>query len=230
MQDNLPQWGSDGWIYAPYVLLRSYLTLRDRDSLTVPDDVPGLIAAVYDAPETLPPVADSALVQVLEKAYERMLDDIDRQESQAKKNLIAWPDDEDVLSAGNRQLDEDNPELHEAWRALTRLARPSVTLVCLHRQADGRITVEPEGKTALDLAQEPGRQTTTLLAQHSVTVSHYPTAKHFLAQEPPEGWRKHALLRYYRAAIFVEGRCECGDTVLILDRRKGLIIEKKEDV
>jgi CRISPR-associated endonuclease/helicase Cas3 len=230
MQDNLPRWGSDGWIYAPYVLLRSYLALRDCDSLTVPDDVPGLIAAVYDDPETLPPVADPALAQVLEKAYERMLDDIDRQEFQAEKNLIAWPDDEDVLSAGNRQLDEDNPELHEAWRALTRLARPSVTLVCLHRQADGRITVEPEGKTALGLAQEPGRQTTTLLAQQSVTISNYPTVKHFLAQEPPEGWRKHALLRYYRAAIFVEGRCECGDTLLTLDRRKGLIIQRKEDV
>jgi hypothetical protein len=99
----------------------------------------------------------------------------------------------------------------------------------MHSQPDGRVTVEPEGRTPVDQTQEPDRRTTTLLAQHSVTVSNYPTVRHFLAQEPPEGWRKHALLRYWRAAIFDHGRCECTDTLLILDRRRGLIIEKRED-
>jgi CRISPR-associated endonuclease/helicase Cas3 len=226
MQGNLPQWGSDGWIYAPYVLLRSYLVLRGCETLTVPDDVPALIAAVYDDPEMLPPVADASLANALEKAYEQMLEKMDQQEYQAEMNLIAWPDDADVFSTRNRQLDEDNPELHEAWRALTRLTRPSVTLVCLHRQADGRVTLEPEGQIPVDLTRKPNRQLTTELAQHAVTISDYRVVKHFLSLETPLGWREHALLRYYRAAIFDHGRCECTDTLLTLDRHRGLIIGK----
>jgi CRISPR-associated endonuclease/helicase Cas3 len=229
MQETLPRWGNDGKIYAPYVLLRSYLALRQRETLTVPADVPGLIASVYDDPETLPAVADPILAQALEKAYEQMSGKMDQQEYQAKRNLIAWPDDEDVFSARNRQLDEDNPDLHDAWRALTRLTRPSVTLVCLHRQTDGQVTVETDGRSPMDLARKPSRQATSLLVQHTVTVSDYRVVQHFLAQEPPEGWREHALLRYYRAAIFENGRCECTDTSLTLDRRRGLIIDKKED-
>lgn len=127
-------------------------------------------------------------------------------------------------------MDEDNPELHETWRALTRLARPSVTLVCLHQQADGQLTLEPEGQTEIDLARKPGRRTASVLAQNAVTVSNYPTVKHFLAMDPPQGWQEHALLRYYRAAVFEAGRCDCTDTSLELDRCRGLIIHRKEHV
>jgi CRISPR-associated endonuclease/helicase Cas3 len=224
LKEGLPQWGNDGRIYAPYVLLRSYLALRDREVLTVPDDVPALIAAVYDDPETIPPVADPNLAQALEKAYGKMLEDIDKQETQARGNLIAWPHDEDVFSMRNKQLDEDNPELHETWRALTRLARPSITLVCLHRQADGRLTLEPEGQTPVDLTRQPDRGLAIELWEHSVAVSDYRVVRHFLADEPPAGWLKNASLRYYRAAIFEQGRCECQDAVLTLDRQRGLII------
>jgi CRISPR-associated endonuclease/helicase Cas3 len=226
MQEGVPRWGNDGKIYAPYVLLRSYLALRERETLTVPDDVPALIAAVYDDPEVLPRVANPTVAQALEEAYAKMLEQLDRQEHQAQTNLIAWPDDEDVFNTRNKQLDEDNPELHEAWRALTRLTRPNVTLVCLHRQVDGRLTLEPEGQTPVDLTRKPDRELATLLAQQAVAVSDYRVVKHFLAEEPSEGWREHALLRYYRAAIFEEGRCMVQDTVLTLDRRRGLVITR----
>lgn len=229
LREGLPQWGNDGRIYAPYVLLRSYLALRDREGLMVPDDVPALIAAVYDDPETLPPVADPDLALALEEAYGKMLEDIDKQEWQARGNLIAWPHDEDVFSMRNKQLDEDNPELHETWRALTRLARPSITLVCLHRRADGLLTLESEGQTPVDLTRQPDRGLAIELWEHSVAVSDYRVVRHFLAEEPPAGWLKSASLRYCRAAIFEHGRCECQDAVLTLDRRKGLIIDGRSE-
>jgi hypothetical protein len=63
-----------------------------------------------------------------------------------------------------------------------------------------------------------------------VTVSDFRVVKDMLAQDPPEGWREHGMLRYFRGAIFDEGRCISQDYEMTLDRRKGLIIRKKEDV
>ena len=228
MQNGLPQWGSDGWVYEPYVLLRSYLALRGRSEIPVPADVQPLVDAVYDDESPIPNDLDTPLREALEQAYQAMTQKMKQERYKARKNLIPLPDDEDVLSAGNRQLDEDNPELHETWRAMTRLTRPSVTLVCLHRQADG-VTLDPDGRRPISLEERPGRELAAELARRIVTVSTYPVFKHFIDQEPPPGWRKHPLLRYYRAAIFTEGRIDLGDSWLILDPELGLMVEKKED-
>jgi len=228
MQDGLPQWGSDGWVYEPYVLLRSYLALRGRSEIAVPADVQPLVDAVYDDESPIPDDLDTPLREALEQAYQAMTQKMKRKRYKARKNLIPPPDDEDVLSAGNLQLDEDNPELHETWRAMTRLVRPSVTLVCLHRQADG-VTLDPDGRRPISLGERPGRELAAELARRIVTVSTYPVFKHFIDQEPPSGWRKHPLLRYHRVAIFTEGRIDLGDSWLILDPELGLMVEKKED-
>ncbi len=228
MQDGLPQWGSDGWIYEPYVLLRSYLALRGRSKIAVPADVQPLIEAVYDDENPIPADLDTSLREALEQAYWAMTQKMKRERYKACKNLIPPPDDEDVLSADNRQLDEDKPELHETWRAMTRLTRPSVTLVCLHRQAGG-VTLDLDGEQTVDLEERPGRELTAELAQHTVAISSYPVFKHFIDRDPPHGWRKHPLLRYYRAAIFTEGKIDLGDYWLMLDPELGVMMEKKED-
>ena len=48
-------------------------------------------------------------------------------------------------------------------------------------------------------------------------------------EESPSGWRKHPMLRYYRAAVFTEGRIDLGDNWLILDHDLGLMTKRKED-
>jgi len=226
MENGLPQWGSDGWVYAPYVLLRSYLALRRMTSISIPEDVQPLIEAVYGGTEELTEGLDAGWGEALAEAQANMKRKIEEEQFQARKNLIPRPDDEDVLVAPNRQLDEDNPELHKAWRALTRLARPNVTLVCLYQQADG-VSLDPNGEETIDLGKRPTQQQATGLARRVVSVSHYALVNYFLNQDPPGGWRRHSMLRYYRAAIFTEGRCDAGDYWLILDPRLGLCIEKK---
>ncbi|MBN1877693.1 MAG: CRISPR-associated helicase Cas3' [Anaerolineae bacterium] len=227
MQNNLPVWGNDGKIYEPYILLRTYLTLEGREGITVPHDTQVLIANVYNSPECLVPVTDTVLAQALERTYDEMIETMELDTLKARKNLIAAPDDE-VLRSDNRQLDEDNPELHETWRALTRLTRPTVTLVCLHQQEDSTLTTDRNGGQSVSLAACPTRDMTKFLVQQTVSVSTYPVVKYFLAQESPSGWQDHALLRYYRAAIFIQGRCDAGEYELILDPREGLLIQKKE--
>jgi CRISPR-associated endonuclease/helicase Cas3 len=225
-QDGAPQWHNDGYVYEPYVLLRSLLTLRGRDAISVPGDVPCLIAEVYDS-QGVPADVDSHLLEILEKSRRTMELNMDKHVYQARHNLIPWPHDVDGLLAPNRQLDEDNPELHEAWRALTRLVPPSVTLVCLHRQPNGRTALDRAGEHPVDLGVEPDRETLKALSQETVSLSSYPVVKHFLALDPPAGWQSRAGLRYYRAAIFENGRCPLEDGhVLLLDEDKGLLLEK----
>ncbi len=44
--------GRGVWVYAPYVLLRTFETLRDRKSVSIPDDIRPMLEAVYS--ETIP--------------------------------------------------------------------------------------------------------------------------------------------------------------------------------
>jgi CRISPR-associated endonuclease/helicase Cas3 len=225
---GLPQWGNDGFVYEPYVLDRSYLALRHRAQIIIPDDVQSLISFVYDETELPdePLYQDAEVRQALERDRAKMVEQREQDQYKARKNLIPLPDDEDILSAASRQLDEDNPELHEAWRALTRLAQPSVTLVCLHEQG-GRLTLDADGRVPVDLRQVPDRESVKALAQRSVKVSNYKVVRHFLAQEPPEGWREHAMLRYCRPAVFRGGRCDAGQQRLVLDPKLGLLVERE---
>jgi CRISPR-associated endonuclease/helicase Cas3 len=224
--DGLPQWGSDGYVYEPYILLRSLLALQalGHSPIAIPEGVPALIEGVYGEAEPRAAEIGVALHGALQRARERMEQAMEREQFQARQNLIPRPDDEEVLSAGSRQLDEDNPELHEAWRALTRLARPSVTLVCLHRQGD-TLTLDAGGGRPVDLGATVSGGLVRELAWRAVSVSDYRVVRHFLHQDPPSGWAEHAMLRYYRAAVFEEGRCHAKDWCLMLDPELGLIVE-----
>lgn len=54
-----PAFGRGVWVYAPYVLLRTFEELRKRESIAVPDNIRGLLEAVYSdaVPETEPYVS-----------------------------------------------------------------------------------------------------------------------------------------------------------------------------
>jgi len=227
LRDTLPAWGSDALVYESYVLLRTYLTLQPRQTLSVPEDTPGLIAAVYDPPDALPPVADKAIAAALADAYDRMVIREGRDDFQAQKNLVGSPRSE-IWATDNRQLDEDNPELHTTWRALTRLAPPSVTLVCLHLHPDGQVSLDEAGQLPVNLEARPDSEATAALMERTVSVSQSGIVRYFLDQEPPIGWQRHGALRYYRVALFDGRRCDAGTHDLILDDHEGLLIEKKE--
>ncbi len=229
LRGGVPQWGSDGLVYEPYVLDRSYLALRHRAKIAIPADVQSLVGMVYDDTD----LVDVSLLQVpgMQEALERdrgkMIEHRGHAEYKARRNLVPPPDDRDILGAENRQLDEDDPELHEAWRALTRLAQPSVTLVCLHERG-GQLTLDAQGEVPVDLTRAPGREAVKALVQRSVKVTTYPVVRHFLAQQAPEGWREHPMLRYCRAATFQDGRCDIGGQRLLLDPKLGLLVEREE--
>jgi CRISPR-associated endonuclease/helicase Cas3 len=219
----VPDFGQDVYVYAPYFLLRSYIALRGCDALTLPDDVAALIEAGY-GDEPLPN-APPALVAALDEARQEMQQDTDKDEYEARKRLVGKPTFDGLLNETSAGLEEDAPDVHAAFQALTRLGPPTIFLVCLHEAPTG-LNTEPDGSGVhVDLARKPDAETTKALARATVGVSHRAVVDHFRAEGPPPGWRKHSLLRDHRVAVFVNGVHTCGSLALRLGRELGLQIE-----
>ncbi|GAI17071.1 unnamed protein product, partial [marine sediment metagenome] len=49
--NGIPDLGASAYVYEPYFLLLSYLQLRDRPAISLPDDIPTIIEKVYSEPE-----------------------------------------------------------------------------------------------------------------------------------------------------------------------------------
>lgn len=224
--EEFPEFGNDAFVYEPYVLLRSFLALRDCDRLTLPQETAGLVEAVYG--DTPMAGASPEWEARLEATRRKMARNDDKEVFEAKKRLVPFPRDEGLLTGLNADLEEDAPAVHATFQALTRLGEPSVALVCLHMSGMG-LNIEPGGSGhRVMLEHKPNADLTGHLARHTVSLTHRDIFKHFQAQEAPSGWRDHPLLRDHRVAIFTDGLCPLPGTeyTLRLSRELGLEILK----
>ena len=224
--EDLPTFGSDDFVYEPYVLLRSFLALQGRKTLTLPADTPDLIRTVYEDCETSGLSREWA--ERLVEARRRMMSDEDKQVFEARKRLVPLPGEEGLLGRANAGLEEDAPGVHAAFQALTRLGRPSISVVCLHATTNG-VSTEPDGSgQCVSLDQAPDNALTGDLSRHTISLSHRAVFDHYLRQDIPTGWREHPLLRDHRAAVFDHDLCPLPGTpyTLRLTRELGLEILK----
>jgi CRISPR-associated endonuclease/helicase Cas3 len=222
---------SDTYVYEPYVLLRSYLALRPRDQLVLPEDTAPLIEAVYGDEDPTEAAFAPPLEEALSKARQRMREHEATHVFKARAKLIATPQADNLLSKSNLGLAEDSPEAHEAFQALTRLGPPSISLVCLHRVGDV-LNTEPDGSgQVVNLDHKPDDALTQELVRATVAVSHRDIVNYYRAQQVPPGWREHPLLNRYYVAIFESGLCplEGSDYTLHLTRQLGLEVLKQTD-
>jgi CRISPR-associated endonuclease/helicase Cas3 len=214
-------------VYAPHILLRSWLGLRGRDSIGVPDDVEELIECVYDSrscapsePATISLAWDETLRKLVEKRREY--------EDEARLRYIKRPGFSGELGVmmSNPQ-EEDNPDLHVAFQALTRLSdQPSVEAVLLYGGGDGGgARMVPDGPV-LDLQKEPtGREIRDLLMR-STSISGWWVAP-ALPVGPPRGWEESSLLRHYRLLLLDEDqKVTAGDYEIRLDHELGVVITR----
>jgi CRISPR-associated endonuclease/helicase Cas3 len=229
VKTNAPDFGPDVWVYDHYVLLRTYLTIQGLARIVLPADTEALIEAVYGEDWKLPADLSPDLREILEQAREEMEQARVEEGNQARERLVPAPGDRRLMNTCRGVLEEDKPELHRAFQALTRLSPPSVSVVCLHHTETG-LALEPEGRgRQVDLDKEPGPDLTQQLALHSVSVTHRTVVGHLLAEEAPKGWRDHPLLRHHRVAVFTDGICSLKGIPyqLRLGRELGLQIHKE---
>jgi CRISPR-associated endonuclease/helicase Cas3 len=219
--DSFSFGGSDD-VYDRFVLLATHATLAGREELILPDESRDLIEFVYGDGWRA-----SDRSGELAEAYSRMLSAQQGDTYQAQLKHIPLPSSKELFQLKNDGLDEDDPTLHHAFRAMTRLIEPSVQVICPHRTRDG-LSLEPDGARPVDLKDKPDP---CLLLQYTVSVSHKGVFQH-LANCPefqlPSAWGRDGALKYHRLAVFVEGVCRVPGSpwFLILSPETGLEITK----
>ncbi len=216
MDDNIPMFDSGtSAVYDAHILLRSYLALEGRDCIDIPHDVESLIEDAYGdilCPLDLP----DSVKQAWEKSLRKFGSDISVLRAKAKCCLVLAPDyEDDIFEDFNRQLQEDNPEVHETMQALTRSGEPSINIVCLQENH------------ALNLNREPDTESKRKLLEQSLSITQKGVFRALLNDEGPRGWRKCPLLRHHKCVILEDDdSAKVGEYRLRLDSELGLIIRK----
>ncbi len=234
-KDGRPDFGRDVWVYDEVTLLRTWLTLRGRREITLPQETAALIEQVYplkpDDDEPFEPVYQAALRAAAEKA--RLNED--RDVHAAAQRLIAQPAYEALMTDRNEELEEDDSKAGQAFRALTRQGGPSVSLICLYDTPEG-ISLEADGDGApLELTKRPDLTLARKLLRRAVSVQRRDVVNYILSHDSRTSeWKKSAAVRDHFPILFDangEHRPEGADFTLKLSRELGLqVIKNSKEV
>ncbi len=198
-----PDFGPDGYVYRRYHLLKTGAVLRGRSMLMLPEETPVLIEAVYG---DQPIDGDEQAAANLAQARHKMEEDIKASVQQARRRMVLTPDRDDLLTRRVEILEEEAPAIHADFLALTREAPPGVSLVCLHRQPDGRISLEPDDiTTMIDIDHVPGKEDIKKLLRHTLQIQRPEVVRYFAGQPPHSAWKEVAPLRYLFPVLFENG-------------------------
>lgn len=231
MKDKLPNFGSDIRIYDKATLLCTWHVLQGRNHLALPDETSALIEAVYgELPDWNK--LEPKFKQSLYDAQENTRLENERDIHNAKQRLISYPDVEDLLINRNEGLEEDNPQIHDAFRALTRLAEPSVSLICLYETEKG-IALDPCGLSApVNIKKRPNITEAKELLKMAVNVQRRDVVKYFINNvRTSSEWRKSAAVRYHYPVVFNQNgeyHPEGADFTLKLTHELGLEVIKED--
>ena len=211
MEGDVPQFdrGTTA-VYDSHILLRSWLALRDRATIRVPDDVEAIIENIYDDDRQSDGLSDQ-LRREWEKSWKKLQQDRNDYRYKAKMVSILPPTEpvDEILEQFNSELEEDNPEVHMTLQALTRLSDLNVQAILIKEQE----------------LQDLDVQTIEMLVRKSVAISHRGVARALLDTHTPSRWKKSPLLRHHRLIVLnAEGTCTVGTHVLSLDAELGVRI------
>jgi len=212
-------------VYDYHILLRTWLALKDRQSLAIPGEISPLIESVYR--EEPPPIALSAELQ---QAWQESASELQRaqeeEQAQARQRYILPPFyEDDLLEDDNPELAEDDPGVHRSLQAVTRLGPPTVAVVFLYEHA-GQLYLDPQGASPVSLTEEPDRATTVALLRRSVSLSHRGLTPWLMQHgELPPGWRRHPLLcRHRLLRLDADNRWQGQNVIIRLDPELGVVI------
>ena len=224
-EDGLPELGASAYVYDRYILLLSYFYLRNCSAISFPSDIQVMIEKVYGEPQG--PWPSAHFENAVWNAKASMEEEIQDAEFRARVNLVRNNDAAQPLqffTDWNKELEEDAPDIHRSLQALTRLADPSVQVVCLHKSSDGHHLHESDG-IPLDINKVPQGGMVNALLKRSMTITDKRVVFKLIAQKPPQGWNQCAPLRHHRLLDFENGLAKVDKYLLRLDEELGLHIE-----
>jgi len=211
--DGVPNFGSgDVKVYDEHVLLRSWLELKDRVSIAIPNEVENLIEAVYEDRKS--PAGGSAAIHSRgDETLKHHAEELEYERGEAQQRWLQHPAYSGQLwrlTADPR--DEDEPDFHQAHQALTRLTEPSVSVVLL------------SNAEAADLRTKEAKA----FLMRSVQISDKRILGHLMASPTPTQWNHSALLRHHRLLVLDDSNSKpLGQYVLKYDPELGVVISNE---
>ena len=205
------------YVYDEDILLATYYLLKDRKELRLPRETRMMIERIYDPSLRgwMTPDQLSQIAEVTQKTRAKH----QREMRIAFEKLIPTAEDEGILQLGRMHLEEDSPEIHQAFQALTRLMLPSITLVCLVKEKDRLFTLDRSNEILLD--EQPAPKLIEILLKSTVSVTKWSVISHFRETGiQPHGWQKTASLRGCYPVVFEGG-------VYRIDSNRRLTLEKE---
>ena len=212
-----------GYIYDRHVLLRSWLTLRHRKSIQLPEETDSLIEAVYELDASIP----EDLEPQHQEDWQTSLADY-RAETEdsyrAKADQVKLPParEENRPEKFTRQGEEDD---EATIAAVTRLGEPSITTIFLKQTEQGLCLPTGEHRP-INLKERPALPKIRQLLANSTRISKKAIVKVLSEQSNPSEWTS-ALLRSCRYVVLdADDGVDVGKWRMQLDRFKGVVIQK----
>jgi CRISPR-associated endonuclease/helicase Cas3 len=235
--EGVPDFASAERIYKRYVLLRSWLALRKRTHIRLPDDIDPLVQEVYS--ESEPQGLSEAWRVALEKARDSMNRRDSKDQDEAAYAPFGRPDETDWLEAPDpRKLPDDDPNPDDdPTLPHTRKGRPSATVVLLHK-LEGRLCLDEGGQQPVSLDSRLELAEAKRLFARSVKLSRYELVKddfealkahgktHHLPDRP---WSKTPLLAHAHPLVLEGGRAVLGGLELELHPELGVVYRVRYD-
>ncbi|MBK5290354.1 MAG: CRISPR-associated helicase Cas3' [Acidobacteriia bacterium] len=214
---GIPDFGRrNSSVYQPYILLRTWMALRCKEAVCLPDDVEELIEGVYGSGTGSS--TEAALREALERMRSAMDKDIANAAQEARNRFLPKPHADVALSMFTANpLEEDNPEVHQRLQAVTRLAEASVQVVCLFGDST-RPSLDAAGHRRTDLCAAPSPGHVRELLLRSVSVADKRLVFSLAKTATPVGWAKSAMLRFHKPVVFdSSARAEVNGCIVELD-------------
>ncbi len=200
-------------VYDRYILLRTWLALRQREKVEVPAGIEALVETVYGE---LALAYGDAWKAALEQAKGQMERTRNESEKAAGRLLVCHPRcPRDLVEEFNDQLaDDEDPQVHKAVRAATREGDPSITIVML--------------PAATVLTGDPDVSEVRALLDRSARLSHRGIFQRLRDDgESPAEWAKNSHLRHARLLrLDARNQGRVGNYVLTVDEELGVVVEK----
>ena len=228
-RDEGPDFGASKYVYDEAIVLASYLVLRGQESVAIPTDIEPLVEAVYV--ERSDGVGDMTVtgpvaVRLREARATRSQESAGDRYKAEQKQLPA-PSHDSPFTAFSCFFDEEDPAVHEALRATTRLGDPSVTVVPVFATRGGyRLATDPSVVFDPDAPEIPFL-VARKLARSALAVSSRQLVPALLgnASAYPRAFKRSRVLGHHWLLVLDErGRAVIGKTHVALDSELGLLV------
>jgi CRISPR-associated endonuclease/helicase Cas3 len=192
------------YVYEKHILLRTWIALRDRSELVVPDDIRSLIESVYAEPGN--PPKEPVLRALWEETATKLQATRKKHTDEAESRYLPHPGSQarlDKLTSMGRDEDE---ELHPFFRALTRLTEHTVTVICLFRRGEDQF-LDRAFTRRISPDRTPTMADAATILRRSCSIGDVRVVRELEAIAVPPAWRKAALLRNCRPIAFDADGC-----------------------